>query len=161
VRRRALLALVGASATAGCSTVSGLFDDERHAGLGGLAVVNFDDEPHTVTVRVEADDELVSERSVAVDSFRATSELTHQLRCSWRETTGPYLVRARTEATDEWFDLDLDGAVDPNRVVTVTALVPDYEYRTRVEFAVSTAEVEDCRTDDTDTSRDTPKENAF
>jgi len=91
VRRRALLAFVGTSLTAGCSTVSELFGGERYVGLGGLDVENWDDEAHTVTVQVDAAGETVLDRPLETDAFADSVADGAELPCTWGDTTGPYV----------------------------------------------------------------------
>jgi hypothetical protein len=165
MRRRALLALVGTSLTAGCSTVSGLFDGEQHVGLGSVVVNNWDDEPHTVTVRVSADGERLVERTYEVASYDEEANVVDGavLPCEWRGVAGSFVVEARHESSDGWARFDLAEEFDGDDGVSAVAVNVFVGHSSRdgdvVSFWTSgNPQYEDCPGDAT---TDTPKENAF
>lgn len=158
MRRRALLAFVGTSLTAGCSTVSELFGGERYVGLGGLDVENWDDEAHTVTVQVDAAGETVLDRPLETDAFADSVADGAELPCTWGDTTGPYVVRARHESSDGWTELALDDGIDEPGLVEVSVRVGSPTGGEEVEVLRLRGDVTDCRVNGT---TDTPKENAF
>ncbi|WP_276247776.1 hypothetical protein [Haladaptatus sp. YSMS36] len=145
MKRRALLALLGATATAGCSTASGLFGGEQYVGLGGLEVGNFDDEPHTITVQVDADGETVLDRKLETDA-RANGIIDGgELPCVWRDTLGPYVVRARHESSDGWVETALDDGSDQSELVKASVCVGFLDQSDEIEVLWLKGDVEDCR----------------
>ncbi|MWG34616.1 hypothetical protein [Halomarina oriensis] len=160
MRRRALLALLGTTATAGCSTVSGLFSGERYVGLGALYVGNWDDEPHTVTVQVDADGETVLDRTLDTDARANGIVDGGRLPCAWHDAPGPYVVRARHESSEGWAELALDDGVDEPGLVRASVRVGYPDQDGDIEILRLLGDVTDCRVE-TPTTPDTPKENAF
>ncbi|MFD1513279.1 hypothetical protein [Halomarina rubra] len=158
MRRRALLAALGTTATAGCSSVSGLFGREEYVGLGSLDIGNWDDEPHTITVQVDADGETVLDRTVETDAFADNTVDGAEIPCVWHDTTGPYVVRARHESSNGWTETPLDEGVDEPGLVRVSVRVGFSSDDDEIEVLRLLGDVTDCRAV---TPTDTPKENAF
>ncbi|WP_254535316.1 hypothetical protein [Halomarina litorea] len=145
MKRRALLAVLGTTATAGCSTVSGLFGGEQHVGLGGLEVGNWDDEPHIITVQVDADGETVLDRTLETEAIGESVVDGGGLPCVWRDTTGPYVVRARHESSDGWVETALDDGRYQSGLVKASVRVGYPDQSNEIEVLWLMGDVEDCR----------------
>ena len=114
VDRRTLLASLGATGTAGLAgcldAVPGLGPTTK---LGRLAVVNWDeDDPHTVDVRVERDDDVVHESTSTVGAMQATEAQAEVVECTWDDVARTYVVAARLAGQSAWRRFDLLAAAD-------------------------------------------------
>lgn len=100
-RRRLLAMTTGFVATggAGCSSITGL--DEGGMELGGVTLLNSESSAHEFDVRIEKDDELIHETRYTLDG-----ESFKSLGCDWGDSTGSYVLAART-ATGNWDKRDV------------------------------------------------------
>lgn len=118
MKRRTLLAALGtatAMGTAGCLDSS---DEREGMRLGWVAAVNFDAQPHTVTLRVERGDEVVHESSHRLPESGPSGSNGAVADCAWADARGEYTVLARLD-DGEWHERALselresrDGEVD-------------------------------------------------
>lgn len=147
MNRRALLALVGSSAVAGCSTLADL-TPQSPVGLAGIEVTNYDTEPHRVTVQVQARDGLVAEHELRTEG--RDGEVVHgtSVPCTWTESDGPYRVRIRYADSAGWDSIDLDEAIDTDDAVVLMVRVGDDRAEGGVSFWVGSGEREGCREED-------------
>jgi hypothetical protein len=117
------MCVAAASSFAGCSTLSGIIGEERHAQLVGLSVENQDTAPHTVTVQIEAAGTVVAEESVQLDGHDERFVDSASVPWSCQNTNGPYVVRARHESSDGWATVDFAETFEPSRVIELTGRI--------------------------------------
>jgi len=102
MKRRELLATVGAGTAIGLAGCTSAFNDERGVELLGLGVVNWTDEPTTIDVRLERDDEILEEATYELESGEGDS-----FDCTWPSEPGEFVVSTRTPDEDDWDARDL------------------------------------------------------
>ena len=151
MKRRALLALLGSSAAAGCSGVSGLVGPERHTGLAWLEVKNRAPVAHVVDLELTAGETFEHAWRVDLDGRAGDSPDGYykRLGCVWRHTVGPYTLRATYDGVDGWTTLDFARSIPEDEVVGVVAYVgqdPEGNPSGDVQFFRTATPVDDCRT---------------
>ncbi|MCH7660816.1 MAG: hypothetical protein IH933_09640 [Euryarchaeota archaeon] len=101
--RRALLTAVLATGTAGC-----LFSDgSEESNLGLVSINNYDEEPHTVALRIEWDEERIHDQSYELEANDPDSDRVPGIVIeeTWPETPGQFVVSARLLG-NEWQTAD-------------------------------------------------------
>lgn len=146
MNRRALLAVVGSSALAGCSSVPNPLGGGPHTGLGWLSVLNHATDPYDLTVEVRSGDELVLDRTYELEASTDDDVPYREVACAWRDTEGPYRLRGRHGESDGWTELDLSDDIGHEFPVGVEVHVGDaVREGDEVQFWVTADEQPDCR----------------
>lgn len=102
MKRRRLLAMTSGLVTAGgagCSSITGF--DEEGMELGGVTLLNSASSAHEFDVRIEKDGERIHESGYTLDGDSFAS-----VGCDWSDSTGTYVLAARTE-TGDWYERDV------------------------------------------------------
>jgi hypothetical protein len=138
--------MVGSSALAGCSSVRDALGGGTHTGLGWLILVNHVSDSYALTVEVRSGDEVALDRTVDLEAATPGYVPSHEVACAWRDTDGPYSIRARHDRTEEWTTLDLTEDVSSEFPVGVYVEVGDaVREGDEVQFLFSVDEQPDCR----------------
>lgn len=143
-------ALAGCSAISDvCSAISDVFDDESYAGLESVTVENRSNSRQTVTVRVEAAGELITDETVDISPQEESSDSV-LLQCRWTNSTGPYVVHAQHEGSGESKTVRLDENHDPpQQVEIIVAVNPSSEASRLSVYDVMNQINEGCSDDET------------
>lgn len=102
MRRRELLATVGAGTAIGLAGCTSVLDGEHGVELLGLGVVNWADETATIEVRLERDDEILEEATYELESGEGES-----FDCTWPSGPAEFVVSTRTPGEEDWDAHDL------------------------------------------------------
>lgn len=94
------LGAVGASGLAGCLDAVPFIGSETK--LARLAVVNWDDQSHTVDVRVERDGSVVHDSTYTVGGMEGNEAQAGIAECTWDDTSGEYVVPTRLADGGVW-----------------------------------------------------------
>ena len=109
-------------------------------------LVNHVSDPYALTVEVHSGDEVALDRTVDLEAATPGRVPSHEVACAWRDTDGPYTIRARHDRTQEWATLDLTAAVGAEFPVGVYVEIGDaVREGDSVQFLFSVDEQPDCR----------------
>jgi len=117
MKRRNLLAGIGAVAGAGCLD-SGL-SGRSGSGvvLNGVVITNYLNEDETVEIVIEAEEETYVDKEVVAEAGEVDRNDNRYyggvvLKCEWPETPGVYTARVRLEGDSEWVEIETTDEYD-------------------------------------------------
>ncbi len=136
MKRRNLLALLGASTIAGGSAVLSVLGDDKHTKLNDIMVQNRADKPQQVVVQVFGGDTIVTDEtfSLAKDDMSGSKAM---VPCEWRDASGPLSVRVRLVESSDWDTRHLDEATDSSAVVEYIVVIGGEETPSGIDFYIS------------------------
>lgn len=136
MNRRKVLATTGSvlgSLSTGCL---GSLTDGDEIQLSSVSVLNSASEPHTVSLRVHRDDELVHESTHELEGSNHAMVSGASVECQWEEVPGEFTVSARVDS-DDWTERDMADGTDADCVEAHVTADQDGVAIGRVERCVS------------------------
>lgn len=115
MNRRKVLATTGSvlgSLPTGCL---GNLTDRNEIKLSSVSALNLASEPHTISVRVHRDDELVHESAHELEGSNHAMVSGASVECEWEEVPGEFIVSARLDSGD-WTKRDMADGTDADCV---------------------------------------------